>query len=41
MAPVYTSLQCVIQHLFWSRLLSVACCNGLTMRELNRNLVEA
>ena len=40
-APVYTSLQCGIQHLCWSRLLWIACCNGLTMRGFDTNSVEA
>ena len=41
-APVYTSLQCGIQHLCWSRLLLMARCKGLTIWEgLNTNSVEA
>ena len=40
-APVYTSLQCGIQHLCWSRLLSIARCNGLTMRGFDTNSVAA
>ena len=39
--PWYTSLQCGIQHFCWSRLLWIACCNGLTMRGFDTNSVEA
>ena len=40
-APVYTSLQCGTEHFCWSRLLWIACCNGLTMRGFDANSVEA
>ena len=40
-APVYTSLQCETEHFCWSRLLWIACCNGLTMRGFDTNSVEA
>ena len=40
-APVYTSLQCGIHQFCWSRLLWIACCNGLTMRGFDTNSVAA
>ena len=36
-----TSLQCGTEHFCWSRLLWIACCNGLTMRGFDANSVEA
>ena len=38
---MYTILQCGIQGLCWSRLILIACCNGLTVRGFNTNSVGA